>query len=130
MIYDIILRLYSLSISEMSTKCAWRNLWLCQSIFLFIYINTLGEAFMIQDDIHTQTHPPRVHISAVILARFSTVWFEYVAPPSSLFLFSSLSYFGKKTNNNLLLLSLDNGRLCISCICIHKIKMKAEIFPV
>lgn len=78
------------------------------------------------------THTER-HISAVILAKFSNIWFGYVAAPSFWFLFSSLSYFGKKKKQqhpNLLLLSLDNGGLCICCICIHKIKMKAEIFPV
>lgn len=101
MIYDIILKFYSPSISEMSIKCAWRNLWLCQSIFLFICINTLGEAFNNTGQYtHTQTHPSHVHISGVILARFSTVWFGYVAPPSSLFLFSSSSYFGKKRKQN------------------------------
>lgn len=125
----IILRFSSLTISEMWTKYAWRNLCLCQSIFLFTYIPWLK--LLRYRTIHTQTHHPHVHISAVILARFSTVWYGYVAPPSSLFLLSSLSYFGKKqTLTYLLLLSLDNGRLCISCICIHKIKMKAEMFPV
>lgn len=112
----------------MNKVCMEESLFMPKHIF--IHIHTLGEAFTIQDNTHTDTPSTCSHFSSN-LARFSTVWYGYVAPPSSLFLLSSLSYFGKKqTLTYLLLLSLDNGRLCISCICIHKIKMKAEMFPV
>lgn len=44
--------------------------------------------------------------------------------------FFKLFLVKNKETNNLLRLSLDNGRLCVSCMCIHKIKTKAEVSPV
>lgn len=119
--------LFSHYFRNVNKLCMEESLIMPKHFFIHI-LNTLGEALTVQDNTHTHTQR---HISAVILAKFSNVWFGYVAAPSFWFLLSFLSYFGKKKKDpNLLLLSLDNGRLCICCICIHKIKTKAEIFPV
>lgn len=77
---------------------------------------------------HTDTPSTWSHFSSNFSKVFNCmVW---ICCTSFILVFLFKLFWKKKKEPNLLLLSLDNGRLCISCICIHKIKMKAEIFPV
>lgn len=71
------------------------------------------------------------HTEAHFSSNFSKVFkcMVWLCCSSFILIFILLfSYFGKKKYPNLLLLNLDNGGLCICCICIHKIKQKQKYF--
>lgn len=96
--------------------------------FFFTCINTVDEAFLVQAN--TQTHPPScLHFSSNFSKVFNCMVWICCTSFTLIFIFLFNLYKETKQNKkNLLPLSLDNGRLCISCICIHKIKWKQKYF--
>lgn len=120
--------LFSHYFRNVNKLCMEESLIMPKHFFIHI-LNTLGEALTVQDNTHTHTHT-EAHFSSNFSKVFKCMVWLCCSSFILIFTFLFKLFWGKKKDPNLLLLSLDNGRLCICCICIHKIKTKAEIFPV
>lgn len=118
--------LFSHYFRNVNKLCMEESLIMPKHFFIHI-LNTLDEALTVQDNTHTHTE---THFSSNFSKVFKCMVWLCCSSFILIFTFLFKLFWEKKKDPNLLLLSLDNGRLCICCICIHKIKTKAEIFPV